>query len=155
MVKCAPAHSFQYALPAKDGSLHRGRRREKIQGMRGPAITLQCDCGAEGRVPFGGRWACPECGRSYDTTAIPAGEYERIVSAVRSYRIAGFAMMAVIAAMVLALALSHRPVQIFAGLPLILLVWFMYVRPVFRRRYRRAIADVPTWQLHSEPVGDK
>lgn len=123
--------------------------------MRGPAITLRCDCGADGRVPFGARWACPECGRSYDTTAIPPGEYERIVSAVRHYRIAGLAMMAVIAAMVLALALSHQPVQIFAGLPLILLVWFMYVRPVFRRRYRRAIADVPTWQLHSEPVGDK
>jgi hypothetical protein len=35
-------------------------------------------------------------------------------------------------------------------LPLALMLWFYFVRPFHRRRYRRAIAELPRWELRPE-----
>jgi hypothetical protein len=64
----------------------------------------------------------------------------------------GWVLAAVVAAFVLFLAVSNQPLQILAGLPLILVSWFLYVRPLLRRRFLRAIADRPQWELHAEPA---
>ncbi len=35
-------------------------------------------------------------------------------------------------------------------LPLALMLWFYFVRPAHRRRYRRAIAELPRWELRPQ-----
>jgi hypothetical protein len=121
--------------------------------MKAPPITLRCDCGrGEASVAYGERWTCPRCGRAYDTNAIPSSEYESIVSLQRRYRMIGWVLAAVVAAFVLFLAVANQPLQILAGLPLILGSWFLYVRPLLRRRFLRAIADRPQWDLRAEPA---
>jgi hypothetical protein len=106
-------------------------------------------------VAYGERWTCPRCGRAYDTNTIPAGEYHSIVSLRRRYQLIGWALAAAVAALVLFLAVANQPLQILAGLPLILLTWFLYVRPLLRRRFRRAIADRPRWDIHAEPPAEE
>ena len=40
--------------------------------------------------------------------------------------------------------------SVFVLLPVALTAWFVFVRPAHRRRYRRAIADLPQWELRAE-----
>ena len=59
--------------------------------------------------------------------------------------------MSLVAAFVLLLALTAQQFQLFIGLPFILLVWFMYVRPFMRTRYRRRVLELTrTWTLRAE-----
>jgi hypothetical protein len=55
---------------------------------------------------------------------------------------------------VLALAmfftLTGNIFSVFVLLPLTLMIWFYFVRPAHRRRYRRAIAERPRWELRPE-----
>ncbi len=119
--------------------------------MAAPRITLRCDCGAEALVAYGERWTCASCGRTYDTSSIPAADYDAIQSLRRRYRIFGYAGVSVVAAFVLLLALTAQQFQIFIGLPFILLVWFMYVRPIMRSRYHRRVLELQrTWTLKAE-----
>ena len=119
--------------------------------MAAPRITLRCDCGAEALVAYGERWTCASCGRTYDTSNIPAGDYAAIQALRRRYRIIGYTGVALVAAFVLLLALTAQEFQLFIGLPFILLVWFMYVRPVMRGRYYRRVQELQrTWTLKAE-----
>src|SRR6476646_4497485 len=54
--------------------------------MRAPLITLTCDCGATAEVAYGDRWSCPTCQKSWDTTQIPAADYDVLVRGVNRYR---------------------------------------------------------------------
>lgn len=119
--------------------------------MAAPRITLRCDCGAETLVAYGDRWTCDACGRTYDTSNIPADDYAAIQALRRRYRIVGYTGVALVAAFVLLLALTAQEFQLFIGLPFILLVWFMYVRPAMRSRYRRRVGELQrTWTLKAE-----
>ena len=51
--------------------------------MRAPLITITCDCGATAEVAYGDRWTCPTCGKSWDTTQIPAADYDVLVRGVQ------------------------------------------------------------------------
>jgi hypothetical protein len=63
----------------------------------------------------------------------------------------GYAGVVLIAALVLLLALTAQPFQLFIGLPFILLLWFTYVRPLMRSRYRRRVGELQrTWTLKAE-----
>jgi hypothetical protein len=118
--------------------------------MRPPPISLRCDCGAEGEADYGERWVCERCGREYDTSKIPAEDYQAILDVRRRYERVGWVLAVILAGLVLALVMANQPLQILAGLPLILGVWFLYGRPLLRRRFRKAIADRPQWELHAE-----
>lgn len=119
--------------------------------MRAPRITLRCDCGAEALVAFGERWTCESCGRTYDTTGIPDADFRAIQTLRRRYRVFGYAGVSVVAAFVLLLAITAQQFQLFIGLPFILLLWFMYVRPLMRSRYRRRVGELTrTWTLRAE-----
>jgi len=120
--------------------------------MAPPRITLRCDCGrSEAYVAYGERWTCESCGRTYDTKGIPAEDFEAIETLRRRYRIAGYAGVSLVAAFVLILALTAQEFQLFIGLPFILLVWFTYVRPFMRTRYRRRVGELQrTWTLKAE-----
>lgn len=122
-----------------------------IQVVGSPAITLRCDCGAEGRAQHGDRWACPACGRTYDTSQIPAADYEAIQALNRRYRLASWAIVGVMAAVVLAVAVTGQLLPIFAGLAVVLLSWFIYIKPVVHRRHKRAVSALTRqWNLEAE-----
>ena len=68
-----------------------------MRDMGSPAITLRCDCGAEGRAAYGEVWKCSKCGRSYNTSQIPAEDYDAVAALDRRYRWGNRALMAVLA----------------------------------------------------------
>jgi len=119
--------------------------------MRAPRITLRCDCGADALVAYGERWTCESCRRTYDTTEIPDADFRAIQDLRRRYRLIGAVGVALVGAFVLFLALTAQEFQLFIGLPTVLLVWFMYVRPFMRTRYRRRVLELTrSWTLRAE-----
>jgi len=119
--------------------------------MGSPAITLHCDCGAEGRAGYGDTWTCPSCGRTYDTSRIPASDYRAIELLDRRYRRASQGVVVVLALMVLAVAVTGQFIPIIAGLGVVLLGWFLYIKPFVHRRHRRAVNDLTRqWELTAE-----
>jgi hypothetical protein len=119
--------------------------------MASPVLTLHCDCGTEGRSSYGARWTCPACGRVYDTSRIPAADYDAVTALDRRYRWSGRAVIVVLALIVLAVAVTGQLISIFAGLALVLLGWFLYIRPLVHRRHRRAVSQLTrSWELHPE-----
>jgi hypothetical protein len=119
--------------------------------MAAPRITLRCDCGAEALVAFGDRWTCESCGRTYDTAGIPEADFRAIEALRRRYRLWGYVGVSLLALLVLFLALTAQQFQIFIALPGILLVWFTYIRPSMRSRYRRRVGELQrSWTLRAE-----
>ncbi len=107
--------------------------------VKAPAITLRCDCGSEGRAAYGDRWVCPDCGRVFDTGQIPVGDYGEIAALDRRYRMVSWAIVAVLALLVLMAALTRQIVPTFAGLAVVLLGWFLFIKPVVHRRHKQAV----------------
>jgi len=119
--------------------------------MGSPAITLRCDCGAEGKAAYGEVWKCAKCGRSYDTSKIPADDYDAVAALDRRYRRGSQALMVVLALIVLAVAIEGQTISIFAGLAVVLLGWFLYIRPIIHRRHKRAVSALTrSWELSAE-----
>ena len=118
--------------------------------LRGPPITLTCECGERADVPYGKAWGCPSCGRRYDTARIPREDYERIRRTQLRFRILPVAYALVISAIAVFFLVTGNEFSIFFLLPVGLMAWFMLIRPVHRRRYRDAIADLPRWDLRAE-----
>jgi hypothetical protein len=55
--------------------------------VRGPPITIKCECGELRHVPYGERWECEQCGRRWNTAQIPAAEYDGIMRDMRRFRL--------------------------------------------------------------------
>jgi ABC-type transport system involved in cytochrome bd biosynthesis fused ATPase/permease subunit len=124
---------------------------EEDARMGSPSITLRCDCGADGRSGYGERWACPACGREYDTAQIPQAEYDAIATLDRNYRRASQAMMVVLALIVLVVAITGQLISIFAGLAVVMLSWFIFIKPIVHRRHKRAVSELTRrWELTAE-----
>jgi hypothetical protein len=115
--------------------------------MRGPPITLSCQCGERAEVPYGEEWRCGSCGRSYDTARIPREDYERIRRTQLRFRILPVAYGIFFSAVAVFFIATGNAFSVFFLLPISLMAWFMLIRPVHRKRYRRAIADLPRWNL--------
>jgi len=87
----------------------------------------------------------------YDLSQIPSQDYDEIASLDRRYRLGGWAVMAVLALAVLAVALTRQVVPIFAGLAVAMLSWFLYIKPIVHRRHRRAVAQLTRrWDVKAE-----
>jgi hypothetical protein len=122
-----------------------------MHSMGSPSITLRCDCGAEGRAGYGDRWTCPSCGRVYDTTRIPATDYEAIRALDRRYRRWNQAVVVVLALLVLAVAHTGQFIPILAGLGVVMVGWFLYIKPFVHRRHRAAVSKLTrSWELRPE-----
>lgn len=117
--------------------------------MAGPPITVDCACGERLRLAYGEVATCA-CGRRYDAGEIPAADYAAVARTVRRYRLGGYALAAVLAALVLVGAVT-RPAVLVLWVPFALLLWFTLLRPLLRRRFRAAIARFPSWQLEPRP----
>ena len=117
---------------------------------RGPPITLTCECGETRYLRYGERWKCEKCSRSWDTAKIPVDDYAAIRRTQLRFRrvplvISVLALACVVAFIIVGKALG--------GLLLVAVVattWSMFFRPIHRRRYREALADLPTWQIEPD-----
>ncbi|HEY3726037.1 MAG TPA: hypothetical protein VGL51_02610 [Solirubrobacteraceae bacterium] len=117
---------------------------------RGPPITLTCDCGEKRQVRYGERWTCEKCGRAWNTNRIPLDQYAAIRRTQLRFRrvpmvISIVALVCVVAFIIVGKALG--------GLVLVAVAatsWSMFFRPLHRRRYRQALAELPTWKIEPD-----
>jgi hypothetical protein len=124
-----------------------------MRPVKGPRITVRCDCDAgQAQLAYGERWSCDACGRTYDTSQIPAQEYQRFASLTRRWRLGGYALAVLFALATLLLYLQDEPINLLIGVPALLVVWFTLLRPFLRGRYRRALkaSQSARWTLRAE-----
>jgi hypothetical protein len=117
---------------------------------RGPPITITCHCGAKRAVRYGESWRCERCGKRWSTLRIPVEEY----AALRRVQLRARRLPLAVAVIVLACVLAFIAVgQALGGLiaaAFAISAYGMFVRPIFRSRYRRQLAEVPRWKLKPE-----
>jgi hypothetical protein len=118
--------------------------------VKGPPITVTCDCGERTQLFYGERWTCPRCGKRYDTGQVPREDYAAIRRVQRRFRALPIALGLVVAALAIFFTLTGNTFSVFVLLPLSVATWFAFIRPLHRRRYRAAIADLPRWNLRAE-----
>lgn len=117
--------------------------------LRGPPISITCECGENRSLRYGEQWTCESCGRRWDTSQIPRAvpgdpqdpaSLPRATGALRArHPWPGDAFHP-----------DRQHLSVFILLPLGLMIWFYFVRPVHRRRYRQAIAELPRWELRPQ-----
>ena len=116
--------------------------------LGGPPISVNCECGEHRDLRYGEAWTCERCGRTWDTTDIPREQYEVIRRTQLRFRMLPIAVGVLVATVALFFIVTGNFFSLFILLPLSTMVWFFFLRPVHRKRYRRAIADLPRWELH-------
>lgn len=117
--------------------------------MKGVPITVTCKCGDARHVPYGEIWQCERCGRRWNTAQIPGDVYWGIMHEMRNYRLVviGIALGFGIIFALLAFLVAERLILL---LPVVLAFWFIWFMPWWRRRVRRRVRNLPTWELHPE-----
>jgi hypothetical protein len=117
---------------------------------KGPRITLTCECGERRYLHYGEIWTCEKCGRRWNTERIPIDQYAELRKAQLRYRRIPIIVSTISLLCVLAFAIAGKA---FAGLILLAFAattYSMFVRPIHRRKYRRAAGDLPTWEIRPE-----
>src|SRR4051812_33795910 len=63
-----------------DAPARKRRRVRELEApgsvLKGPRITVNCECGQTNYLAYGENWTCGSCGRMYDTNRIPRDDYE-------------------------------------------------------------------------------
>jgi|SRR5215213_230002 len=118
--------------------------------VKGPPITVTCECGEKRDLAYGERWRCESCGRSWDTGRIPADQYQQIRGLSLRYRAVPVAFGAAIALLAIFFTLTGNVPGVFFLLPVALITWFVFLRPLHRKRYRAAIKTLPRWELRAD-----
>jgi hypothetical protein len=117
--------------------------------VKGPPITVKCECGEVEHVPYGEVWECDQCGRRWNTNQIPAEEYDAILTEMRRFRFSaiGAALVLGIGFALLAIFVSE---SLFLMLPVVLAAWYIWYMPLWRRKVRRRARNLPKWTLTHE-----
>jgi hypothetical protein len=141
--------------PSRDRGAGRARRerlgREAPGAVfGGPPIAVTCECGEKRDVRYGEAWTCERCGRRWDTNQIPREQYDVVRRTQLRFRVLPVVVGVLVAALAIFFTLSGNVFSVFFLLPVALGAWFVFLRPIHRRRYRAAIADLPRWELHPE-----
>jgi hypothetical protein len=118
--------------------------------LHGPPIAVTCECGAKRDLGYGEEWTCESCGRRWDTKQIPAEQYEAIRKTQLRFRVLPVVYGLVVAGAAIFFTLTGNIFSVFILLPLALMLWFYFLQPFHRRRYRRAIAELPRWELRPD-----
>jgi len=117
--------------------------------VKGPPITIRCDCGRVADIPYGERWDCPECGRGWSTSQIPEEEYLGIMRDMRRYRVQAMIVGAAIGLGVFAFTTwTGRPILPMAMLAMTF--WLLVYMPRWRRKVRGHARNLPKWTLHPD-----
>ena len=118
---------------------------------KGPPITVKCECGQKRELKYGERWTCEGCGRSYDTSKIPAEEYAALGAARPREWILPGVVIAALCAIALALVVSGRTLAIFLVVPIASYAWGIFVRPARRRRHYREVHELRhRWKIKAD-----
>jgi hypothetical protein len=134
----------------RSGPRERPGREKPGAILRGPPITVGCECGVKHDLDYGERWTCEGCGRTYDSSRIPREEYELVRRTQLRFRVLPVVLGVFVLALAVFFTLTGNVFSVFFLLPLALMAWFALLRPLHRQRYRRAIADLPRWNLRAE-----
>ena len=102
---------------------------------RGPRITLTCKCGERTYVQYGERWTCPKCSRSWNTRRIPLEQYAALRRTQLRYRRIPLIVSLLSLACIVAFGAT---------------AWSMFARPLHKRRYREALAKLPSWEIEPD-----
>ncbi len=155
-IRITPAHAPGYRpLPSGAADFPPGRdlsrpaAKSYDASVRGALITIRCDCGGIGYVPYDVRWECPTCHRRWNTGQIPAAEYWAIMRDMRRMRINVLttALGIVVPIVALSVVLGFR---ILLLLPVMMSFWYLFYMPRWRRRVRQRARSLTSWQLHPE-----
>jgi hypothetical protein len=117
---------------------------------RGPPITLTCRCGEKRFLRYGERWTCENCGRSWNTQRIPLEQYAEVRRTQLRYRRVPIAISLLSLACIAVFIVLGKA---FGGLIVIAFAasaWSMFARPLYKRRFREAIAKLPSWEIEPE-----
>jgi hypothetical protein len=117
--------------------------------MRGAQITVRCDCGGVGYVPYGERWECGSCGRRWNTGQIPAEEYWGIMRDMRRLRITVILTMLGLVVPLVALSVVAG-IRILLLIPVLMGFWYLFYMPRWRRQVREKARSLQRWKLHPE-----
>jgi hypothetical protein len=117
---------------------------------RGPRITVTCKCGAVSYLQYGEEWTCDKCGKHWNTRKIPLEDYMEIRRVqIRARRIpiaiSILSLICVVAFIVAGKAFGGLILVAFAAT-----AWSMFARPFHKRRYREAIAKLPSWEIEPD-----
>jgi hypothetical protein len=118
--------------------------------LGGPPIAVTCECGVKHDARYGEVWTCERCGRRWDTNQIPREQYEAVRRTQLRFRVLPVAVGLLVTALAVFFTLTGNVFSVFFLLPVALTVWFVFLRPMHRKRYRRAIADLPRWELRPD-----
>ena len=130
----------------------RVRREWEAPGtiLGGPPISITCECGLKHDLKYGEAWTCESCGRRWDTKQIPREQYEVVRRTQLRFRVLPVLLGLVVLGFAVFFTLTGNLFSVFLLLPVGLSVWFVFLRPFHRRRYRAAIAELPRWELYPE-----
>jgi hypothetical protein len=117
---------------------------------RGPKITVACRCGEKRYLSYGEQWTCEQCGRHWDTHQIPVEQYAAIRATQLRYRRAPIAISVVALVCVVACVVVGKALGGLIVVAIIATTWSMFFRPIHSRKYRAALAQLPTWTLTPE-----
>ena len=118
--------------------------------LHGPPISVTCECGVKHDLRYGEAWTCERCGRRWDTRQIPREQYEAVRRTQLRFRVLPVVVGLLVATLAVFFTLTGNIFSVFFLLPVALGAWFVFLRPIHRRRYRRAIADLPRWELRPD-----
>lgn len=118
--------------------------------LHGPPLTLTCACGSRQKLRYGDVWTCESCGRTWDTSRIPRGEYAQIRRTQLRFRALPVLLGLLVVGFAALFTLTGDVGAVVLLLPIALLTWYL-VRGVHRRRYEAAIAKRKSWTLRGEP----
>ena len=117
--------------------------------MRGPPITVRCECGESRSLRYGERWTCERCGRTWNTEQIPASEYRGLVRSLRRLRWAAVGAALVLGGALVVVALLVNQALVFIA-PIVLAAIAIFSGPFWKRKVRRTVAERPSWHLEPE-----
>jgi hypothetical protein len=117
---------------------------------RGPRITVTCRCGERQYLQYGERWTCERCGRTWDTHRIPLDEYLALRRIQLRHRRIPILVSVIALACVVGFLLAGKGLAGLIVVAFALTAWSMFARPLHRRRYREALAQIPTWEIEPE-----
>ena len=137
-----PAFRPRRALSRAPGTIYNA-------SVRGALITVRCDCGGIGYVPYGERWECPTCHRRWNTGQIPAEEYWGIMRDMRRLRLSVIGTALALVVPIAALT-PFAGIRILLLLPVLMSFWFMFYMPRWRRQVRERARNLRRWKLHPE-----
>jgi hypothetical protein len=101
-------------------------------------------------VQPGTRWLCPDCGRAFDTSAVPADEYRSFIRAVRRAKWLALSGVLVVAAIFAPLIVFVNRSLLVPAL-VVLGISYFWVLPSHRKRLRRLYSSLPHWQITETP----